>query len=686
MKITRYIVLILLLLAGVLQMNAQKDTADIKQLTKDMYRYFSSDKSEEFFKTIELLKARCLATNNERLFYKAWSNEAIYTFLRVNRKKGIEKAQEVNQYAREHDSKFGLYTSTYVLGTIRSSGRNEELAKKSFLQAIEYQHQYFPRESAAAPYLGLCKIAFNNKDYAKVLDYAQKTLAEPNVIALHQVTAWSYKCMVYFAQNDTANFERTYKERKAIVDKHGHDDSFGTLITSYRYRMNGQLDEALKQTEKMSLQTRTAQKAAIYEKMGDYKQAYYWLRKYKSIGDSILSQEVRAQMNEFDTELSIAQAENESKDLRLANQQLQLAHVTDELQQRKLEAESAELKLKNADIELANAAIQMENDSLERSEQAAKLREQSAKMNEYRSKMEAQQQAQHTHRIMAGAVITVALLTIAFLVFYLYRRQHQMKRLEHMNQQLQTAYDHLEEATAARERIESELRIARDIQMGMVPHVFPDRPDLDIFAMMTPAKAVGGDLYNYVLQDDMLYFCVGDVSGKGVPASLFMAEVSRMFRTLVDGNLKPDVIATRLNHALTENNEQGMFVTMFIGLIDLSTGHLDFCNAGHNPPLLDGQFMEIEPNAPIGLWPGLEYVGEEVESLRGKTLFIYTDGLNEAENIRQEQFGDDRLQELLTHDWGNARETSEHVHAAVERFVGDAEPSDDITKMCIKVH
>jgi serine phosphatase RsbU (regulator of sigma subunit) len=250
---------------------------------------------------------------------------------------------------------------------------------------------------------------------------------------------------------------------------------------------------------------------------------------------------------------------------------------------------------------------------------------------------------------------------------------------------LQEAYVKLEDTTKAKERIESELRIARDIQKRMLPHVFPRRQDVDIYAMMTPAKEVGGDLYGFALLDDLLYFCVGDVSGKGVPAALYMAEVTRMFRTLVDGKLQPENIATRLNHALAEDNDQGMFVTMFIGLIDLKTGHMVYCNAGHNPPLLDGQYMKMESNAPIGLWPELQYEGEEVDDMHGRTLFVYTDGINEAENANKEQFGEDRLKALLQRDLGDARETSEAIHRAVAEFVGGAEPSDDLTKMCIKM-
>lgn len=193
--------------------------------------------------------------------------------------------------------------------------------------------------------------------------------------------------------------------------------------------------------------------------------------------------------------------------------------------------------------------------------------------------------------LIAGGVVSA--LIIAFLALYGYRSYRHTKLMKHAHDQLRAAYDKLEETTKAKERIESELRIAREIQKRMLPHVFPQRKEVDMFAMMTPAREVGGDLYGYVLLGDLLYFCVGDVSGKGVPAALYMAEVTRMFRTLVEGKLTPNIVATRLNHALVEDNEQGMFVTMFIGLINLKTGHMEFCNAGHNPPLLDGEFMKM---------------------------------------------------------------------------------------------
>ena len=289
-----------------------------------------------------------------------------------------------------------------------------------------------------------------------------------------------------------------------------------------------------------------------------------------------------------------------------------------------------------------------------------------------------QQQAEILQQRVVGLIVVIVLLTIFFIIYTLVRRR---------------AAKRLAEMKAAQERIESELRIARDIQMSMVPSQFPDYEGLDMYASMTPAKEVGGDLYGYVLIGDKLYFCVGDVSGKGVPASLFMAQATRLFRTLATQQMMPAEICTRMNEALSgEDNESSMFVTFFLGLLDLKTGHLDFCNAGHNPPVIgvegdDAKFLEMIPNAPIGLWPGLEYQGEEIENIMGRPLFIYTDGLNEAENRQQEQFGDDRLLEILKQiQLEGAQQIVDKLKAEVEGHRDGAEPNDDLTMMCLRIN
>ncbi len=283
----------------------------------------------------------------------------------------------------------------------------------------------------------------------------------------------------------------------------------------------------------------------------------------------------------------------------------------------------------------------------------------------------AKQHAELTMQRLIGMAVAFVLVSVFFVVYTLHRRK---------------AAKMLSELNAVKERIENELRIARNIQMSMVPREFPQRVGLDMYAFMEPAREVGGDLYNYVLQGDRLYFCVGDVSGKSVPASLFMAQSTRLFRTFASQGMLPADIATQMNKALSEDNEQGMFVTMFIGLADLMTGHLDFCNAGHNPPVLAGEFMEMKSNAPIGLWPELEFEGEVLESVLDRPLFIYTDGLNEAENEQQEQFGNERLLNILrSRTFENARQVIDAFKAEVSHHRQAAEPNDDLTMMCIRL-
>ena len=290
---------------------------------------------------------------------------------------------------------------------------------------------------------------------------------------------------------------------------------------------------------------------------------------------------------------------------------------------------------------------------------------------EGKERLIAEREAKISQQRFIGVTIALVVLIISFLIYVWLR--HRMAEMR-----------------AKQERIDSELRIAREIQMSMVPSKFPKREGLDMYAVMTPAKEVGGDLYGYILQRDKLYFCVGDVSGKGVPASLFMAQVTRLFRTLAAQKMMPDEICTRMNDALSgEDNERCMFVTFFIGLLDIPTGHLIYCNAGHNYPVInvgDDQcaFLKMETNMPIGPMPGMPYVGGEIDSIKGKPLLIYTDGLNEAENNERKLLGNERMLDILRKSKaGNARELIESLAAEVEQHREGAEPSDDLTMMAI---
>lgn len=329
-------------------------------------------------------------------------------------------------------------------------------------------------------------------------------------------------------------------------------------------------------------------------------------------------------------------------------------------------------------------------DSINRADTKSQLTEMNTifEVNDLKMKQERAQ-----FRLLMIIVGIIVLALVVFIVFRTIAARHLKKahqKLQETHEELLTAYDQLEETTTAKERIESDLRIARNIQMGMVPHVFPDRKDLDLYASMTPAKEVGGDLYGYLLSDDKLYFCLGDVSGKGVPASLFMAQATRLFRTLAAQQLMPAQIATQINEALSgEDNETNMFVTMFIGLLDLTSGHLDFCNAGHNPPVLlrngKPEFIKMVPNVPIGLCQGLDFIGETIDDITDCPFFVYTDGLNEAENRQFEQFSDERLLDILEKTpFESCQQTVELLRDEVERHRDGAEPNDDLTMLCVR--
>ena len=239
-----------------------------------------------------------------------------------------------------------------------------------------------------------------------------------------------------------------------------------------------------------------------------------------------------------------------------------------------------------------------------------------------------------------------------------------------------------------RERIEGELHIANSIQMSMVPLVFPpfpDRHDLDMAATIVPAKEVGGDLYDFFIQGEKLFFCVGDVSGKGVPASLVMAVTRTSFRNMSAHEDSPGRIVTAMNNSLSAMNESSMFVTFFCGVLDLSSGEFRYCNAGHNPPMIltDAiSALPVEPNLPLGIVQGMAYKEQQTVVRYDDALFLYTDGLTEAENAQHEQFGEERMKAAL-HGRKSAHDHLETIKQRVAAFVGDAPQSDDLTILFI---
>jgi len=272
---------------------------------------------------------------------------------------------------------------------------------------------------------------------------------------------------------------------------------------------------------------------------------------------------------------------------------------------------------------------------------------------------------------------------------------HQLRdSFENMQQSLILYTDELRMTTAAKVSMESELKIAHDIQMSMLPKTFPpypDRDDVDIYGSLTPAKGVGGDLFDFFIRDEKLFFCIGDVSGKGVPASLYMAVTRSLFRNVSGYISEPDRIVEALNKAQNEGNDTNMFVTIFVGVLDLQTGVLNYCNGGHDAPLLVGRDvgeLPCDPNLPIGVIGDFKFSQQQVNIDTNTTIFLFTDGLNEAENARHQQFGDQRIwnvaRRLLSENSHQPEHMIEQMTQAVHEFVGDAEQSDDLTMLAIQ--
>jgi len=280
-------------------------------------------------------------------------------------------------------------------------------------------------------------------------------------------------------------------------------------------------------------------------------------------------------------------------------------------------------------------------------------------------------------RLFIGCLMLLGLLALGFIISRFAKNDRKLHK-----------------AKMEQERIGSELRIATNIQKEMLPKTFPpypERDDIDIYGMLIPAREVGGDLYDFFLRDEKLFFCIGDVSGKGVPSAMVMAVIHSLFRMASAKENNPSRIMRTINETSCERNESNMFVTLFIGVLDLPTGHLRYCDAGHDAPFIlthGNCFMvETHPHLPIGVFNDVKYGVEEMQVQPDSTIFLYTDGLTEAKRERKQFFSLQRTEEVLgkcARQQLMPRQILETVSEEVHRFTGDAEQNDDLTMLAIR--
>ena len=261
-------------------------------------------------------------------------------------------------------------------------------------------------------------------------------------------------------------------------------------------------------------------------------------------------------------------------------------------------------------------------------------------------------------------------LLIGFIVYRLFRNATQLKQVNE-----------------EKERIDAELHIAHKIQKQMLPVMgtsYEDRSDVILSCSLTPAKEVGGDLFDHFIRDEKLFFTIGDVSGKGIPSAMLMSKTYTLFRMATMRENNPARIMQIVNEASCQNNESNMFVTLFIGVLDLPTGRLRYCNAGHDKPILNGAPLPAKANLPVGVFDDVQYEVQEIQLPANSLLFLYTDGLTEAKNSQRKQFGLARIENVLqAYAGATPQQLLETFDREVHLFMGDEEQSDDLTMMAI---
>lgn len=285
-----------------------------------------------------------------------------------------------------------------------------------------------------------------------------------------------------------------------------------------------------------------------------------------------------------------------------------------------------------------------------------------------------------THRVWKAVwkIVMFATLLILFLcISIIYNVRHVARPF--VNEQKKIAQD--------KASIEKEISMASDIQRKLLTLDASCGPQYDLKAILQPAKNIGGDLYDYTVRDGHLYFCIGDVSGKGMSASLFMAMTTVLFRHTINTEkiTSPAEIVKHINTSISLENPDCMFVTFFTGKLNLATGELQYCNAGHNTPIIDGEYIGESSGMPLGIDTDSEYEAGTIQLKPGSKLLLYTDGVTEAVNIQKEEYGEGRLIEITKNAHTmSPTESIETILSDLSAFSAGAEQFDDITMMCIK--
>lgn len=518
--------------------------------------------------------------------------------------------------------------------------------------------------------------------------------------------------MSYHQADD--NFEQAYQRHSAVIESHPSEEAYknaiaGVINIAYNYNKIGQYDKALTWCDRYGelimryenfiattnnyadkqWARRDIYRAIALEGLGRYNEAAQVYEHYLTtnfsqtseghiVGNDYLMvagrwEEAATNYDYLDDLLDIHDADYSLENIQ--NYVLRKYHANI-LADRRDSAIATSLAISNSlDSAIAKAR------RMEAEEQAV--------MHQKEEEMEELHAAISHRRIMMFALITAALLLV-FAAYAMYRRRAE-KRQAKAHDELKKAYDQVEQVTTTKERAGSELRIALDIQKQMAPLPLPKRNDMSIAAVTTQTKAVVSNLYDYILRDGKLFFCIGDLNMKGAQASLIMAMTKAQFRALAANEDQPKLIVEALNEAMARNSGADMTITLFVGVLNLNDGRLLFCNAGHEAPVLAGSGVGLLPtdkSMPIGKSIAAKFTQQDALIDPGTLLFLYTKGLKEVEDRQHQQFGQNRIlgEALQTLKSGNMNPQNaiDNMTRAVKRFTGDDEHTSDMTLMALR--
>ena len=579
----------------------------------------------------------------------------------------------------------------FAFAQLQPLSRNDKAEVERYLKSYDAELANENWMEASRHMNSVAMLFWEHNDYAKAIEYYEQSLElnqnlnnENGLAMIHNNLGMLYADIREYDRSIDF-FQKTLAARRSFDNKEGIIAAIKNISVSQNNlgRFSESLvllEEALSLAKELSSTDELAScylmLSETYQKAGDIPNTKKYYELYQIFYDERSEKEKQRLRAEADEEamlkrIAILKAQSEEA----SNQKLQdsVNQLADDINQYGEEKVRLIEEIDEKQLQVQFLETEAENEKL-------------------KSERQMRQARNVRNLLLLGA------LSLALIAFFIYRNFKQERRsklvLADKNAQIEKQNDELESLNAIiakhNERMKSELDVGREIQMSMIPSHFPDIKGVDLYAALEPAREVGGDLYDFFkIDDDHLIFGIGDVSDKGVPAALFMAVTKTLVKTNANYSALPGQILTEVNKELSRENESSMFVTYFLCLLDIRSGKLNYCNAGHNPPLYisaNGQLTKLDQlHGPVlGAIEDFDYGQDEVIMKKGEQIVLFTDGITEAMDINHSQYSNERLDNLFSHNGKHkAKDAVKAILDDVSEFRGEAEQSDDITVLSI---